>query len=391
MNKIKLILITIRNMLISLTYKPDNNIAIFSFDKNNFKFNSRSLFEYIIDNKKEDFEIKYIINDDAKRNDLIKEYGDYFITTKYKEDIKLISRAKIWITDGGFPLKTPFNHKNRILVNLWHGIPLKKVGLMGYSGINKLRVALTLKMFARHYTLFSSTSDNLAEIYSKSFLIKNSVIKTMGQPRNDKLFEEPKNLSYFIKDIPEYKKIILYAPTWRAGIYGKSWVGEDTQFFPFEDFSQTQLEQFLEENQYLLLLRPHHLQKINISESKWIRSFSSDECEEIMDVMPHFDLLITDYSSIYFDFLLLNKPIIFLPYDIETYQSQVGLNFDYNFSTPGPKPKTQNEFIHEIHQSLTNNEYFQEKRELINNYFNQVKYGSSKLIYDYIVNNLRNK
>ncbi|MEM8232073.1 CDP-glycerol glycerophosphotransferase family protein, partial [Morganella morganii] len=134
----------------------DNNIAIFSFDKNNFKFNSRSLFEYIIDNKKEDFEIKYIINDDAKRNDLIKEYGDYFITTKYKEDIKLISQAKIWITDGGFPLKTPFNHKNRILVNLWHGIPLKKVGLMGYSGINKLRVALTLKMFARHYTLFSS-------------------------------------------------------------------------------------------------------------------------------------------------------------------------------------------------------------------------------------------
>ncbi|MEM8201763.1 CDP-glycerol glycerophosphotransferase family protein, partial [Morganella morganii] len=114
-------------------------------------------------------------------------------------------------------------------------------------------------------------------------------------------------------------------------------------------------------------------------------------CEEIMDVMPHFDLLITDYSSIYFDFLLLNKPIIFLPYDIETYQSQVGLNFDYNFSTPGPKPKTQNEFIHEIHQSLTNNEYFLEKRELINNYFNQVKYGSSKLIYDYIVNNLRNK
>ncbi|MEM7924099.1 hypothetical protein Q4Q65_20340, partial [Morganella morganii] len=75
MNKIKLILITIRNMLISLTNKPDNNIAIFSFDKNNFKFNSRSLFEYIIDNKKEDFEIKYIINDDAKRNDLIKEYG----------------------------------------------------------------------------------------------------------------------------------------------------------------------------------------------------------------------------------------------------------------------------------------------------------------------------
>ncbi|MBA5839018.1 hypothetical protein F9879_18805, partial [Morganella morganii] len=50
-------------------------------------------------------------------------------------------------------------------------------------------------------------------------------------------------------------------------------------------------------------LCPHHLQKINISESKWIRSFSSEECEEIMDVMPHFDLLITDYSSIYCDFL----------------------------------------------------------------------------------------
>ncbi|MEG0279239.1 MAG: CDP-glycerol glycerophosphotransferase family protein [Morganella sp. (in: enterobacteria)] len=388
--KIKLVINIIKILAVSLINKPKNNTAIFCFDKNNFKFNSRALFEYIIKNNKDDFNIKYIINDDVKRNELTQQYGDFFITTKNSHDIKIISNAKIWITDGGFPLKTPFNHKNRILINLWHGIPLKKIGLMGYSGINKIRVALTLKMFASKYSLFSSTSKHLNAIYSKSFLIDSSVIKVMGQPRNDKLFEQPKDLNDFIQDIPEYKKVILYAPTWRAGIYGKNWVGADTQFFPFSDFSLEKLEAFLDKNKYLLLLRPHHLQKIDISKSKWIRTITSDECEEIMDVMSHFDLLITDYSSIYFDFLLLNKPVMFLPYDLDIYQQQVGLNFDYNLSTPGPKPSTQKEFIAEIEESLTNNEYYLDNRIRTNNYFNEIKQNSSVVIYDYIVNKLKN-
>lgn len=389
-HKIKLATNLIKSLAISFVNKPKNNTAIFCFDKDNFKFNSRSLFEYILKNNKDDFNIKYIINDDVKRNELTQQYGDFFITTKNSHDIKIISNAKIWITDGGFPLKTPFNHKNRILINLWHGIPLKKIGIMGYSGINKIRVALTLKMFSANYSLFSSTSKHLNEIYSKSFLIDSSVIKVMGQPRNDKLFGQPKDLNNFIQNIPEYKKIILYAPTWRAGIYGKYWIGEDTQFFPFSDFSLEKLEEFLDKNKYLLLLRPHHLQKIDITKSKWIRTITSDECEEIMDVMSHFDLLITDYSSIYFDFLLLNKPVIFLPYDLDIYQQQVGLNFDYNLSTPGPKPSTQKEFIAEIKESLTNDTYYLDNRTYTNNYFNEVKQNSSTVIYDYIIEKLKN-
>ncbi|MDC9620347.1 CDP-glycerol glycerophosphotransferase family protein [Xenorhabdus sp. XENO-7] len=369
-----------------LLFRPKKELAIFTFDKNNFKFNTKALFEYTL--KENVLDVKYIINNDKLREGLTKKYGNKFITTKKIRDIIQISSAKIWITDGGFPLKTPFGHKNRILINLWHGIPLKKIGIMGYSGLSKLRIFLTLKMFAKHYTLFSSTSPNLSSIYSKSFLINKDKIKSLGQPRNDALFEKNNSISDYISDLPEYKKVILYAPTWRAGIYGDDWVGEDTKFFPFQNFKQNELEKYLEKNKILLCLRPHHLQKTEIKNSKWIKDFSSNTCNEIMEVIGEFDLLITDYSSIYFDFLILNKPILFLPYDLKLYEKNVGLNFDYQSVTPGPKPTNQNEFIFEISKLLSEKDYFRLERNNVNDSFNTVKHGNCQRIHEFIIKNL---
>ena len=375
------ILKIIAGFFVPLFIKPENNIIIFTFDRDSFKFNTKALFEYALD--KQQYKVKYIINNDILRNELKNEYGDHFITTNSYRDIKIISSARCWITDGGFPLKTPFNHKNRLLINLWHGIPLKKVGLQGYSGFGWLRVYLTLKMFSKNYSLFSSTSENLKSIYKDSFLIDESIIKTLGQPRNDYLFNSSKKIEDFI-DAGIYNKVILYAPTWRSGIYGDDWEGEDTKFFPFNDFEQKKLEQYLEYNQILLCLRPHHLQKSEIENSKWIKDFSSDICNEVMDVINQFDLVITDYSSIYFDFLILNKPVLFLPYDLEEYINNVGLNFNFDKVTPGPKPKNQVEFIEEINKLLFDNEYYNEERIEVNKYFNQVSSGNCKRIYDFI-------
>ncbi|WP_323835312.1 CDP-glycerol glycerophosphotransferase family protein [Photorhabdus africana] len=369
-----------------LLYRPKKELIIFTFDKNNIKFNSKALFEYSL--KENTIDVKYIINNDKLRKELIQKYGDKFITTKKIKDIIIISNAKVWVTDGGFPLKTPFGHKTRILINLWHGIPLKKIGIMGYSGLSKLRMFLTLKMFSRHYNLFSSTSSNLSSVYSKSFLITKERIKPLGQPRNDALFENHHLISDYIADLPKYKKAILYAPTWRAGIYGDDWIGEDTKFFPFSDFNQDELEEYLEKNRILLCLRPHHLQSIEIKNSNWVRDFSSDVCNEVMDVIADFDLLITDYSSIYFDFLILNKPILFLPYDLELYENNVGLNFDYQTVTPRPKPTNQNEFISEISKLLYTETYYKTERHKVNSYFNEVKYGSCQRIHNFIIEHL---
>ncbi|QBY42205.1 CDP-glycerol glycerophosphotransferase family protein [Arsenophonus nasoniae] len=391
MRRIKKLINYIMCFLLPLIYKPKKNIIIFTFDGNSFKFNTKVLFEYIILKKSQEIELRYIINDDLLREKLIKQYGNKFITTKSFSHLKIISQAKVWITDGGFPLKSPFNHKKRVLINLWHGIPLKKIGVMGYNGLEKFRVWLTLKMFSSNYSLFSSTSDNLKKIYAKSFLIKEDIVISLGQPRNDLLFYKKNKISDYIEELPLYEKVILYAPTWRKGIYGQDWKGDDTKFFPFTDFNLKKLEDFLSKKKILLLIRPHHLQQVKIEETYWIRNFSASICNEIMDVLSNFYLLITDYSSIYFDFLILEKPVLFLPYDLTLYEKNVGLNFEYNDITPGPKPKKQSEFIREIYKLLNDNSYYLKERKFTNKYFNQTVKGSSQKIYSFILRKLKEK
>ncbi len=78
---------------------------------------------------------------------------------------------------------------------------------------------------------------------------------------------------------------------------------------------------------------------------KNITLFSAKKYNEVMDYINCFDALITDYSSIYLDYMLLERPIVFLPYDLEDYENSVGFTMDYMENTPGPKPSSQEDFI----------------------------------------------
>ena len=115
-----------------------------------------------------------------------------------------------------------------------------------------------------------------------------------------------------------------------------------------------------------------------------IISANQDKFEDVMELLKYVDVLITDYSSIYIDFLLLDRPIIFLPYDIDEYQQYRGFLYDYAAVTPGPKPKTLDSFLEEMDNAL--------KGDLAVNY-NEVKNqfhfyqddNSSKRVFDAII------
>lgn len=92
-----------------------------------------------------------------------------------------------------------------------------------------------------------------------------------------------------------------------------------------------------------------------------------------MEVLAMFDLLITDYSSIYIDYLLLERPILFLPYDREAYLKTRGFNFDYDEVTPGPKPKSYAEFLNSIEGLLYNEMNYVENRKKIERKFNKIQ------------------
>jgi CDP-glycerol glycerophosphotransferase (TagB/SpsB family) len=132
---------------------------------------------------------------------------------------------------------------------------------------------------------------------------------------------------------------------------------------PFEEKYWLSQDIFKELNGNIVILKTGHLTGQLIS---------------IYEVLKDFDILITDYSSIYFDFLLLNKPIIFLPLDLEQYTKTRGFSLEpYDFWAPGPKATTIEELIDEIQKCIADPTYYEKERKTINNLINQFQDGCS--------------
>lgn len=356
--------------------KLNNKVWVFSSTNNKeFNYNSKYLFIYVLENEK-DITPYYVINDDNERERLKRKYGEsFFIETKTLEGIKTVLSAGVWFTSAGLPLYgTKFNN-NRQIINLWHGVPLKKIALLE-NNYSKLKKIYFKTIFSKNYSYILTTSKNLINIMKDSFGVDERKVKVWGQPRNDVIF---KNVN---KDILEslslyndkYNKLILYAPTYRDN--------EETCLFPFEDFDKNKLEEFLETNNILIYIHTHMNESSNISKylGKRIRVLEDDKIDDIMGILNVFNILITDYSSIYIDFLLLKRPIIFLPYDKEKYLSKRGFNFDYDKVTPGHKPETMNEFMGVLDEIFAGRDLYKEDRELVNDIFNEISYPCSREI-----------
>jgi len=114
---------------------------------------------------------------------------------------------------------------------------------------------------------------------------------------------------------------------------------------------------------------------------------------DLYQVLPYTDVLITDYSSIYFDYLLLDKPIIFTPSDIEDYSRNRGLLLEpYDYWTPGPKCYDQDTLQYEISKSINDCEYYQRERLELKNIFHKYQDGkSTKRVTQFIERLLRDK
>jgi len=356
---------------------------LLSSNNKDFTHNTKYMFEYLLEHT--DYEIKYIINDDIKREKLNKKYPNHFISIKTKEGKKYLKNADIWLLDAGMPTKNPFLMRNKIIINYWHGVPIKQIGINGYKGLNWLRMFLQLKLFSNFVTAYITTSKNMIDIMAQSFILPKEKIKVLGQPRNHYLkdYVPKEEIAKFYDYIDIKSKFVLYAPTWRKSKYGGSFDSE-VKYFPFDDFDIKELEKYLEENKITIFLRPHPLEKINIKESKYIKIFDNSKTENINDYLNIFDLLIADYSGIYVDFLLLDKPMLLLPYDKEEYISIKGFNFDYEKISPAPKPTTFKDFKDELLKLLEDKNYFRDERLKINDFFNNIKKDSLKLNFDFI-------
>lgn len=363
--------------------RPDSHIWLFSStDNSHYNYNSRYLFEYVKENLPEITPL-FVINDPELRNSLSSKYGkQYFIETESIQGIRQALSAGVWFTSAGLPAYGTGLHKKRLIINLWHGVPLKKIALLD-PNLKKTARIYFKKIFSENYTCILTTSHELIPLMARSFAVSEDKIKVWGQPRNDGLFQKNdcrEILGQLFPDLPEYTKTVLYAPTFRD--YGQ------VQLFPFKDFDQKQLEAFLDEKNMLLFIRTHVAEQGSAAPylGKRIRFLGNEQAEDVTGILNIFDCLITDYSSIYIDYLLTDKPMIFLPYDRQQYLDGRGMNFDYDDVTPGPKPETFNDFLDALSPK---EDFWKSERTRVNRLFNEIQHPCAADICNKVLKMIR--
>lgn len=258
---------------------------------------------------------------------LIQKYADrknvVFIKYNSKEYLKYLCSAKYLINNVTFP--TYFTKKEgQVYVNTWHGIPLKTLGYdIPNSGVELSNV---IRNFL-HTDYLISASGFLTGIYQKSHKLENiyqGKIIEEGYPRLDILINSDREsvlekLRSYGVEIDSSKKVILFAPTWRGVSYAKA--STDVAFY--FSFKET-LEQMIDTSRYQILIKVHQrvyeLAKKQLTESYFIPSMI--DANEVLAIT---DILVSDFSSIYIDFLATGKPILFYIPDLESYTEERGL------------------------------------------------------------------
>lgn len=318
-----------------------------SFQGKQYSDNPRAIYEYL-QNHYSDYTMYWSID---KRK--IQDLEDYPIKIVRRFSLKwlfLMTRAKYWVTNCRMPLwvsKSP----QTVYVQTWHGTPLKRLGL----DIDEVHMPGTnTKKYKRNFTKESAKWDYLispngysTEIFRQAFDFKKKVIES-GYPRNDFLIQSNNAVaSAKIKNacgLPIDRKVILYAPTWR-----------DNQYYSKGRYKfdlQIDLDTLKKElgNEYVILLRLHYLVSENLDLSG-MEGFVFDVSSygDIRDLYLISDVLVTDYSSVFFDYANLKRPMIFFVHDIEEYRDQLrGFYFDFEKEAPGPLVRTTEELIAEI-------------------------------------------
>lgn len=229
-------------------------------------------------------------------------------------------KARVWMTDVSMLRGLSFTGKHTIDANTWHGTPIKTIGKDMKVGkgtfIPKGRKRFADVMFAQ--------SQYEADMYHSAFDMPAERIFITGQPRNDSLIlAKEKSIELRHKlNIPEDKKVILYAPTFRD--YEKE-NGYNCILMP--PITWDKWKERLEDK-YVVLFRAHPavVKVMNMQADNVIRDVS--DYPSINELMMITDLLISDYSGLLIDFSIFGRPMFCFAYDYEKYNETRGLYFD---------------------------------------------------------------
>ena len=246
------------------------------------------------------------------------------------QGLRLTLRARVIVLTHGLGDAHRFGTHGAFIVQLWHGIPLKKIQLDSATTFGGVAPTLMRALYQRSTSainLMPAASEiSAARLRSAFGLPKDRVVVT-GDPRDDVLFRDVAGARELLsRSVGEIGTdcVVLYAPTWRDG-------GSDPSIPTVDEWMR--IAEHLETTSTVLVVRPHphsvgdYLAGPRVSPR--IRLLPADAQNDINPVLPGVDILITDYSSTAFDFALLGRPIVFLAPDAENYAQTRGLYEPY--------------------------------------------------------------
>ena len=364
-------------------YDVDDKMIFFeAYNGRNYACSPKALYEYMIKNKKfNDYKFVWAFKN-INQHKILKNKNTIVVKTNSKEYFKYLSLSKYWIVNSLIDVSIK-KKKNQIYLQCWHGTPLKKlrydIEVKGavLNTISEIRKRNDLDAIKFDY--FISPSKFCTEKFISAFnlkkLGKDNIIVEKGYPRNDYLFNYKKEDIDKIKKLlklPKGKKVILYAPTFRDNQH-TSGVGYTYNLGINFDKMQKELSK-----DYIILFRTHYFVSNSFDFSKYEKFiYDVSYYDDINELYIISDLLITDYSSVFFDFANLKKPMLFYMYDLDDYKNNLrDFYFDLNI-LPGPIVKQEDDLIKEIKNIDNYDELYHDKYIKFNKKFNYLDDGKS--------------
>lgn len=273
----------------------------------------------------------------------------------WKEWLTRLRARHVVVSDRLKPVWGPFRWLSGVrLINVWHGIPIKGMGNLA-AGFPRSELATEFREWS-HLHLFTVSSELERSFIAACFLLDADKIQVTGSPRSDMLIDagrmhwRQRQIEADILQLKQQRKLILYAPTFRDHLLGATgWTRDDL----------AKLNEKLARADVLLAVRPHPREAdtydaLTEQFSHVVRA-DSRRWEDGNVLLRHADALITDYSSMWLEYLLLNRPMAAFWWDLSHYATDRGFLIDIAALFPGPRAHSADELSRCIEHWLRGN------------------------------------
>ena len=298
---------------------------------------------------------------------------------------KALVTSKIWVSNSGMDRGIDLITDKIVRVETWHGTPLKKIG--GEENQNTIGIKpKDYKGPIDYSAIRCAQSEFDREIFARVFHASKDSILLSDLPRNDELFNYNEQDCIAIRKslgVDKSKKVILNTPTYREYL-----VNDNSQNFIAPPINLERWKVELGED-YVLLVRAHYAVSaaLGIINNDFVKDVSA--YRSLNDLFVISDMMISDYSSTFFDYSILDRPMLCFAYDKDIYEEKRGLYLDMEKELPCRVCRTEDELLSEIKKQ--NYVMAAKKANAFHIKYAPFAGNASKTVVDTIINKLKNE